>query len=173
MIVEAIKRTGRAELGFGLARREEDKEEEEYRESLKSLIVNTNYNDFAYYVKNLSQIGLNSTRKGFGARIEYGTLQYFEVPTASKEAKSLSEEGVTAQVTLAYNKDVVVEMKNSLAIANYGSTKQTYSDITGNSLTLGDPESTKTEPELRPKQFDTITIRSEISETTFTYLLRE
>lgn len=170
--MEAIKRTGRAESGVGLARREEDKDEEEYRESLKSLIVNTNYNDFTYYVKNLSQIGLSSTRKGFGARIEYGTLQYFEIPTASKEDKSLSQEGPTAQVTLAYNKDVVVEMKNSLAIANFGSTKQTYSDITGNSLAMDEQaESTKTQPDLKPKEFDTITVRSDISDTTFTYLI--
>ncbi|MDE1846379.1 MAG: hypothetical protein KGH53_03830 [Candidatus Micrarchaeota archaeon] len=169
--MEAIKRTGRAESGVGLARREEDKEDEEYRESLRSLFTNTNYNDFTYYVKNLSQIGLNSTRKGFGARVEYGTLQYFEIPTLGSAGKSLSEEGVTAQVMLAYNKDVVVEMKNSLSIANFGSTKQTYSDITGNSLVDGETESTKTNPQFRPKEFDTITIRSDISDTTFTYLI--
>lgn len=168
--MEAIKRTGRAELGIGLAQREEDKEELEFRESLRSLHTNSNYNDFAYYVKNLSQIGLNSTRKGFGSRIEYGTLQYFEIPTANREARSLSEEGVTAQVMLAYNKDVVVGMQNSLSIANFSATKQTYTDITGNSLTNEPAESTKTQPDSKPKEFDTITVRSDISDTTFTYL---
>lgn len=168
-----MQRIGRAEQGTGLAQRDEDKEEIEFRQTLSSMRLDTNYNEFAYYVKNSSLLGLQSTRKGFGSEIKMGTLQFFEIPTAPADLRQyLAQEGVSAQVNFVYNKDIAVGMGNSLSIANFNSTKQTYTDIHGNSLTEEQQKENKQEmKELAPKQFDTITVGSDITDTTFTYLI--